>query len=1000
MLLLHSRRTQGTARRASGKRLLELEQLEGRELLTGGLAILTLPGLQPTLDRAQDLRTLDTDGLTTAAGTITNTPDGGGVDWYQFQLAQAAHVDLTTSGTLSSLVGIYAAVTNDPGFYPDGISRVYDPSGYHLLAQNAGGAALDLAPGTYEIAVSGTGDSYFHPFLAGSGPAGSTGNYLLQAVATDLNLGSGPVVLSTTPAPGTTLAASPLVLRVDLNTAPDASTVIPGETVRLMASADGSFTDGMPDVAFTAYVSTVGSELQVTPSAPLAPGFYRLFLAGNGSLLSGEDFSTTFQVAGNEGSSAAGDDLWSSAHDLGDVTRSGLVQQVGAVGDNAADPVPFDANDVDYYHFQITGAGTYAFAAEVFAGRIGSSLDPALSLFRFDPADQQLHLITANANTQNGTVAEDPGQTLPLYNDAALFAGLVAGDYYLVVSSGFNVPDPALGLTPGATGVFDPNSPAWPSGQLGNSTGPYVLNLLVQPSTPVLPPVAITPADGAALDGSPTRIVIQVAQPLDGQALAQQAYWQTFAQQAQLQNGAPVTNAVFIQGPNGAEYVPQLGSYDPTTGRVTFLLTMGLPIGDYQLHVSGPIVGDAPPANADDFVSRFSVGGPVRGVNGDGLLWQISGEGGITQLGTLFPDELSTGVVVDRNLTGAVNTTDEYQFEVLEGQSYYFALSGSELPTCTLTLLAPNGDVTTVQLEDNQAVLQRYLSAGTYTIRVGDWASPPGNLSYQLSLLMLGQPENPTPLTVGPGPAIRIRPAPLPGTAGTEPTSTVQAPANRLPALTISIPSTVAPAGEPAGGALPVQMLTASVPAPAAGESTGGNSLTGIFGLLATVPVGGTRLEGGLREPLTIDRVVVGQSLDALVTRTAATLTSITSYGGSGDEDLAITNPLAWERLIQNCAEKLRALDREMPSGSGTVHKLIEPLEEIWKRSVDLFFTPASGETGKAVTPQIPESASQTGPEEGSETSPTWAWTGMAAIGAMAVKQGRRRQPKRKGAAR
>jgi len=205
-------------------------------------------------------------------------------------------------------------------------------------------------------------------------------------------------------------------------------------------------------------------ELQLQPVAPPGPGFYRLTLAGNsgsgnqvliavsGTDLGqnavnslGQDFTTTFQIAGNLGS----DDTAATAHDLRDITKSGIVQAVGAIGDdpayspysssfNLANP----ASQVNLYHFQISGAGNNEFSAEVFAGRIGSTLNAAVSLFRVDPSNIQspLQLIASNDGSGNQTLSSN-GQFLPLETDPVLDVGLTAGDYYLAVSSSGNMPD-------------------------------------------------------------------------------------------------------------------------------------------------------------------------------------------------------------------------------------------------------------------------------------------------------------------------------------------------------------------------------------------------------------------------------------------------------------------------------------------------------------------------------------------------------------------------------
>src|SRR5262249_38611546 len=144
-----------------------------------------------------------------------------------------------------------------------------------------------------------------------------------------------------------------------------------------------------------------------------------------------------------------------TALDLGNLGNLGgkLVQVSGFIGDDPADPPGGEASEVDLYHFRITAPGTYALGAEVFAGRIGSPLDPPPTLFRRD-TDGTLALVASNGNTDNSAVATN--WMMPLYLDAGLLAPLGPGEYYLAVGSGFNYVDPEGGLFAGRDGVFDP----------------------------------------------------------------------------------------------------------------------------------------------------------------------------------------------------------------------------------------------------------------------------------------------------------------------------------------------------------------------------------------------------------------------------------------------------------------------------------------------------------------------------------------------------------------
>src|SRR5262249_2762385 len=170
---------------------------------------------------------------------------------------------------------------------------------------DGGVASIDrlLGPGTYYLAVSGDGNFDFHPLLAGSGLPGSTGDFYLRLAVADAGLGSatGPQVLTSDPATGATLGASPLAIRVDLSGPLDHSTVISGLTGQLIFSPtrafhrdgqQGSLTrtnfspvvealppiGGDPAAVISHYQGL--DELQLFPASPLAPGYYEVVLTG------------------------------------------------------------------------------------------------------------------------------------------------------------------------------------------------------------------------------------------------------------------------------------------------------------------------------------------------------------------------------------------------------------------------------------------------------------------------------------------------------------------------------------------------------------------------------------------------------------------------------------------------------------------------------------------------------------------------------------------------
>ena len=196
---------------------------------------------------------------------------------------------------------------------------------------------------------------------------------------------------------------------------------------------------------------------------------------------SGDDFATTFRITGikgNQAANAGADDTPATAQNLGELVGAGLVQVAGAIGDDPTNPIPWDPADVDLYHFHIQGPGRYALTAEVFAGRIDSTLDPALTLFRLDSSGRGLDFVASNDGSFNPTVTHD-GSAAPLFSDPLLNAGLTQGDYYLAVSSNPNVPMPAFGTLPGTGGIFNPE--VTHSGRVGSTIGDYVLNVAAVP---------------------------------------------------------------------------------------------------------------------------------------------------------------------------------------------------------------------------------------------------------------------------------------------------------------------------------------------------------------------------------------------------------------------------------------------------------------------------------------------------------------------------------------
>ena len=275
---------------------LELRQLLATSPLTASSVSLVEMEPNDTVDVAQKVGDLSESPSVQVLGTIGNSPAGAAdVDWYEFTLDRPAQVVLTASSQKDSpnFHPVLSLYNNDPFDFQD----LYDPLGHRELAQDnssahQGPASIDelLGAGTYDVAVSGAGNLYFHPLLAASGFPGQTGDYDLTLTSTDLPIqpGDGPSVLTTVPAPGAVLGSSPLVIRVDLTGPLDPSTVVLGQSVQLLYSPGGSFAQDTQNVALsTVNFSPAINELQLFPARALPPGTYEVLLVsesggGNG----------------------------------------------------------------------------------------------------------------------------------------------------------------------------------------------------------------------------------------------------------------------------------------------------------------------------------------------------------------------------------------------------------------------------------------------------------------------------------------------------------------------------------------------------------------------------------------------------------------------------------------------------------------------------------------------------------------------------------------------
>jgi hypothetical protein len=684
-----------------------------------------------TLSRALDLTPVLTAGHVRVATNIGDNALGGAdVDWYRLEFTEATSITLTLAGA-----GVISLFNHDP-FSPDPTVQILQRRLLEQVSSDGGSLGVltrGLAPGTYFIAVSGPGNQYFHPELADSGVAGTTGAYQLD-VSTGVLTFEQPTLLATDIPANGVFPSSPRALHLTFSGDP---AFIDAFVVQMV---DG-FPADFPPVELV-YFSPETSEIQIVLAQALAPGDYQIWAFG------GDNFDFLFEpisftVASIEGGAEANDSV-GTARNLGTL-GSGLTQVSGAIGDNpfyvytGGEPGP--GADRDFYRFTIDSPGAYNLIAEAFAQRIGSSLNVGLTLFRL--VDGQPLLIAGNHNSLNTIIADNGSR--PLYEDAVLFVKLAAGEYFLVVSADENALDPYQGEEPGPD-WYDPlvNNSAW----RGQTTGSYVLNLLLGPGDQTPPQVTQVSIDnGAALTEPPTTFNVEFSEPVNLPHLVNSVF----------RPERRATYAIYVENGSGERWYPRLADYDHKSAEANFLMLDRLSAGSYELHFSGALgltdlFGNPLPETVISFSVLNDTAVPTTLTDPNDSVEQP------TKLGVLFPRELEQGLVVLRDFTGETtnDSADWYRFTVLDAWPYRFQLAGAGRTVTGVPLLYDSaGNV--LPGSPSGSTLRAFLNPGTYILKVGwDPVAVP-NAVYELKITLGFGPENPTPLTHGPAPAFRLQ---------------------------------------------------------------------------------------------------------------------------------------------------------------------------------------------------------------------------------------------------
>ena len=403
-----------------------------------------------------------------------------------------------------------------------------------------------------------------------------------------------------------------------------------------------------------------------------------------------------------------------------------------------------------------------------------------------------------------------------------------------------------------------------------------------------------------------------------------------------------------------------------------------MPPGQYTLTLSGagaegiagisgvPLAGNVPGSNT--FATTFSVVGEPSAGNNWSSLPGFNDPQHAQPIGVLFPVQLNQGVTIAQDASQGSVTQADYSIELLQSRQYSVSIDGDVAAGCTITVFDANGVVeATFTYKPGENLPAFFLSAGTYTLQL---TSPAGLTDYVLHLSYSGSPDNPTPLVVGSGPALRIRL--LTGTPDGAAPPTVPATGGTAPAVTVAASSS---------GLLPGVFTLPSSALLALGFSP----------LEGVAAAGGADYSGGSRPAVLApgDSSGGGPSLN-LVIVTQAPLAS------SGDEDQpdAPTAPATSGTGGQGA-----------PAPEG-ITRLLDLMFEYW----GWFTAPAPAPGAAAPAPPATEGGAEesgmglllptpaTHPAPAAEPEASWGWACALAAGAMAVATGsRRRSPARVG---
>ncbi len=393
-------------------------------------------------------------------------------------------------------------------------------------------------------------------------------------------------VIATGPAGGEALHQSPQALTVTFDQPLDPTSIGFGDILLDRVADDGSLTPVLdPNNPPTESLDDPGTTLTVPLDGALAPGHYRILLAGWSGLASidGEQ-----PIASPDGSDSPLGDFTIDPPGVGtaDATDLGIVgpspRDVPASLDLAADP-----SAIALYRITLDSGHFWRLGLSVGAADPGSNLRTTLALF-----DASGRPIAASSLG----LPNDP-------SDPVLFHGLAPGTYFVGVSGSGNVPG-----QPGGYNIATVQAGSAPS-QPG---GAFTLHLVADPADLPAEVTGLTLDRDDPLDPTPTLMVVSFSAAINLGITGDSAF-QT------------ATEGVELVDPSGRSWPLAAVGYNPDNASIWYLFRDRLPAGSYTLelnpdHPLTDLAGHAPFAagQAPGVLGTFTVAVDARPRLADG----------------------------------------------------------------------------------------------------------------------------------------------------------------------------------------------------------------------------------------------------------------------------------------------------------------------------------------------------------------------------------------------